>query len=1438
MSFRVLSLYVCSLLLPFSLFAQVEVNVKLRIGETELMQHLQNNSLREHRATSVSRALQSKAPFLDQVKWINPLYRNDQNSSLSQWFTLRFEDGQSAENWVSQISRSSTMETVEINHSYQLHHIQTDPPRDDSIVLQWYHDYIRTFEAWEKGRGNRNIKIGVVDTGLDYGHPEFEGQIAINTLEDINGNGTFEPWSVDSIFNGLSGDFDGIDNDRNGYVDDVIGYDFTDQPRSPFFGDYLVEDADPFDDNGHGTLVSGIINAKADNGVGGAGVAPGCQVVVLRAFAANGAGDDDDIARAIVYAADNGIQILNFSFGDIYASQMMQEAIRYAASKGVLMVSSAGNATGDNLHYPSGYDEVMSVSASAADLSTGNEFLWPLSSFGLTVDMTAPGSGIFVPVPRDTTSEGEVTLFQTSSGTSTSAPMVAAAAALILSQRPNLSPKQVRGILTSSVDDISDEGWDHYTGAGRLNIERALNVVGGSNVEIVSPQNDAGGAGDKMVIIGTVLDPEFKHYVLEYAIGTESTDDWINILSEQPYQISNDTLASWDISNLPEGEYTLRLRLDKTNGSTAEDRIRFVRDLTPAETEITWAQQAWDNRARKLFFVFRSNDQGQHTLFFRRQGSANYSKQPYDRRTRNGEFLLDQQQLMGPGTYEYFIETENLAGLKSQTPLASIEYDGGSINTSGFNELNYKVPMARFVEGMYDFDGDGLMEILGTEYDERLSLSRVKLYEYQAGRFTTVDSIANRPILIAKDVADTDGNGLLEILASINDSSFVYEQETENTFPSAVIYENIEQDRIAARFADTDADGQEELILKAFSNEDYFVYERSGNSFSESAKLENVSPRSRDSNSPRMIVEDFDGDGKPEMVFSDFDGDMVIHEFVGGGEYQATFIDSTNIVEEEAGTYVTAGDFDGDGRKEIFTLLKSRSKRNSDFEYDPPYLWLRIFDAVADNQYEVVFEDFLYDKDSDTYNAVTAGNIDNDPEEELVITTFPRTYILEKQGNDFGFSWFFFGSLATHHIIGDFNENGIPEIGIGLGDSTAFFEKNLAYQGPSPVTTVRGRVLGSTSTYLEWEKVANARTYWIYRGELIENEPGINFQLLDSTAQTTFVDPNATSGSRYVYLLRTSNRNLSPGLGPFDIFNTNFAVLRPHPRVKVDSILAAGPNQLEIYFDQFVIAREHQKGAFMLNNQHPARSITNAGERKLMLSFPENFTEGFNQLRIDTIFYDAEGAFLDPSEVNQIFNYDPQSSERLYLTNWEEMDDKTVRLNFNLPVSASALDTSNYSISPVGSISEITWADDQEDAVVVKVKDARIGALGYAVSITANEGVCSIIDICMDNEGNTATFSSFKEDLSDVFVYPNPVIRHDQFEGLRFANLTQQATIEVFTVSGRFVNRIEETDGDGGVEWDMRDKGNKRLRPGIYLYRVSSKQEGVKEVLKKFSVVE
>ncbi len=297
-------------------------------------------------------------------------------------------------------------------------------------------------EAWDIQTGTRVI-VGVIDSGLDYNHPDIATNVWINTGEIAN---------------------NGIDDDRNGFIDDVRGWDFANN------------DNNPFDDNDHGTHVSGIIAAVGNNGIGVTGVNWSAQIMPLKFLNARGAGSTADAISAINYAVMMGARISNNSWGGGAFSQALFDAIAAAQTAGHLFVAAAGN-DGANTDvtpsYPASYNLNNIVSVAATD---DDDALATFSNFGrITVDLGAPGVAILSTTPANT--------YSTFSGTSMAAPHVAGSAALVLAEDPSLTLVELKAAILDNVDAIVALTGISVTG-GRLNV---ANAVGGLTRVEVTP---------------------------------------------------------------------------------------------------------------------------------------------------------------------------------------------------------------------------------------------------------------------------------------------------------------------------------------------------------------------------------------------------------------------------------------------------------------------------------------------------------------------------------------------------------------------------------------------------------------------------------------------------------------------------------------------------------------------------------------------------------------------------------------------------------------------------------------------------------------------------------------------------------------------------------------------------------------------------------------
>lgn len=303
-------------------------------------------------------------------------------------------------------------------------------PNDPRFGEQWHWPKIQAPQAWDVATGSPNVVVAVIDTGVDTAHPDLAAAIWTN------------PYDAP----------DGQDNDGNGLVDDVHGWNF------------VSRNADLTDQTGHGTHLAGLIAAQRNDGSGVAGIASGVKIMplVVGALAPASA-----VIEAIYYAATHGAHVVNMSFGGSETISGVRGAIDYARARGVLLVASAGNASNDAYNYPAVYQDVLAVAAT--DL---NDRRAMLSSYGRWVDISAPGQDVLSTFPLRLAGNGYAVV----SGTSQATPIVAGVAALLKSLHPEWSADQIRAQILATADELSTTNPDYVglLGAGRVNAARAV----------------------------------------------------------------------------------------------------------------------------------------------------------------------------------------------------------------------------------------------------------------------------------------------------------------------------------------------------------------------------------------------------------------------------------------------------------------------------------------------------------------------------------------------------------------------------------------------------------------------------------------------------------------------------------------------------------------------------------------------------------------------------------------------------------------------------------------------------------------------------------------------------------------------------------------------------------------------------------------------------
>lgn len=506
--------------------------------------------------------------------------------------------------------------------------------------------------AWRVTTGHPLALIAVLDSGVQYDHEDLRDKIWLNRGElpvptgtcsaptadphDCNDDGVFnvEDYAGSGVpdFN-ATGDIDrgdlrtfanGVDDDANGYVDDLSGWDAAD------------DDGDEFDHRffSHGTGRAGIVAPDTDNvvpetntGIGVAGVCPDCPVMSVRI-------DDtfvhwsEGVAKGAIYAVDNGAKVINMSLGGTTASRLSRDAFTYAVAHDVLPVNASANEFSPHHNFQAVFDDVMTIGAVTPDNRT-SPTTWKqkanFANYGAHLDVVGP---TLVPAAEqgcqrdpatgvclDQTPVVHNAYGATASGTSSSTPHAAGVGALVFSEaiesglNPGLSTQEVRQIINGSADDVVPgemtppytpaAGWDKWSGYGRVNAKAAVDMVAATTIP---PEADINSPDWYSLVDGTVTVRAYANarrassfgYVLEVAPGVEPSDGEFtrlasaNGVAAQPNVSSADLVdtvqAQWNTASLSNGLYTLRLRVTDNRGNTGEDRMAvWVRHPDPQD---------------------------------------------------------------------------------------------------------------------------------------------------------------------------------------------------------------------------------------------------------------------------------------------------------------------------------------------------------------------------------------------------------------------------------------------------------------------------------------------------------------------------------------------------------------------------------------------------------------------------------------------------------------------------------------------------------------------------------------------------------------------------------------------------------------------------------------------------------------------------------------
>lgn len=1379
------------------------------------------------------------------------------------------------------LRQDQSVEVAMENHRYRLH----GSPSDPRLLEQWALRRIEAEGAWRLTLGSDSVIIGFIDTGIDFAHPDLAPSLYVNAAEDLNGNGRLDPWPVGENRDGIVGDLDNRDQDGNGYADDVIGYDFVDQTVANT-GDWSIRDGVPDDEQGHGTTIAGVMSAVHDNGIGLAGIAPASPLMTLRAFDATGNAEDDDVAAAVVYAADNGVRVLNLSFGDVFYSPLMHDALRYARARGVVIVASAGNEGSGEPHYPSSYPEVISVA-----MTDSNDLRNELSNFGSQISIAAPGVEVLA-TARDTS-------YRLAGGTSIAAPYVSGVSALVLARQPSWSPEEIRGVLELSADDLRPSGWDPFHGAGRLNARRAVEMEGPVALAIDAPAGESGLRSDTLVrIIGSAHSPFLESWQLFVGLGEiPDTGAWRPLTEPMHQGMVHATLGEFSTAGLPDTVLTIRLVLRQTNGRSAERRARLLLDRSAPAVRSIDVRNVWRFDERAVAVTATTDDRTSLTAMLRPSGSTSPYRMIALEPERTG-LVRTHHLVLGPADmprgveHELYFVLENAGGDTSMIgspigPMLVTRADE-AFPQRGFLQKAYELPFGFMLNEIDSLSSPSSRRVALNCFDGS-SFGKLMVYEHDGNQFVARDSVADQ--WLPKDFGDTDGDGLRELLAQSGASTRIYEQGAPgDRLTSTLLFDDIQASdttlrrTLGAELVDLDRDGRDELIGRTDPRvlivvdgdtlpPHYFIARNESGAFRVVARLVNPTRPGFGSavnqyGAPNAAVADFNGDGALDILIGDDDADFILYARDGAGVWRAVWSEENDG--KGATELITRSDVDGDGRVEAVMGYRSElNLTNAIGDYDSPFWYLRIrrFEGSGFAPTTMWEDRIAYVRATDPFRAgASVGDLDGRPGEELAVSIFPGMYVWRwsAQRSTMEPLWWRFGSINNQPIIGDFDRDGLSELGVGNGGRITFHQYDRASHGPDAPGGLVAWSTSDTTVHVEWAPVEGADAYRLYRGRVVSDTGAITFSFVTATSATSFEDAGRDlpeggfgDGDVMAYAVTAVDSALVPAEGDF----ARPVVVLLHHSARPLRAVAHTDSAITMEVSAPVREELQRPGAYEVVSVADRRmvsisSVSFAGERRVVLHLSDPIDGDSLRIRLTGLFRDL---YLSPGDTSVSVGVRLPVSERpderfiaTRATPSRSSDGELIAIDYNAPVDReTADDPHRYLLLPSlapqreGDVDE-PWAivsaavDPQDPARVILTIDRSypIGALGrnYTVTIT---GVRSTDGREIgDGAGSIVGFTLEAGDLSGLRVYPHPFsISSDRL--VTFAGLPRDARVEIVTQSGRRVRSLRESEHNGGVTWDGRDEEGSTVATGIYLYRVTTRvgAETLESELRKIAVV-
>lgn len=923
----------------------------------------------------------------------------------------------------------------------------------------WGIQKIGSSSAWDTSTG-AGVVVAVVDTGIDYNHPDLAANVWMNTKE-IAGNG--------------------IDDDGNGYVDDVLGWDFIGSTyQNPTQGN------NPIDHFGHGTHVAGTIAAVGNNGIGVIGVAFQAHVMAVKGLDDSGYGLDSTLGPAIIYAANNGAEVISNSWAGQGSSQTIADAVSYAYSLGAVIVAAAGNNSDDaRKYYPANLPQVITVAA-----TDHNDYTAYFSNWGSKIDVAAPGVDILSLRAAGTSMGTPVDAYYTrADGTSMATPHVSGLAALLLSGNPQYSNEDVRQAIRTSANDLSTPGFDLDYGYGRINASAAVGVGNVLEAKILSP-TDGTHIKSTTTISGVARGNGFSQYVLEYGAGHLPTS-W-TLIQSGTMPVAGSALGTFDPSTVPDGVYAIRLTAYDTSNHAFVDRIELVVD----EVSISAPPPPIVPSTASVFkpgvtVSISGTATGPSFLDFRIDWAEGIN--PSSGWTNSGITLTsgglspissgtlgnwDTTSITQGDFYTIRLSVDNNGFTSVATTLVYLE---PSLLSSGWPQWLDQAPY--FSSGVVPaMDSSGAWHLTLQNPGYGNTTLPAQFWNFSADGLSNTITQVSWGNLFTPAAGDLDGVPGDEVVAGeANSLRYFNLNNTSSSFLPG-ISANFQWSQVVQE--DLDGDSQLETIALGTDYQTQtahvFAWRRDGTQLNTNFPLtvQDLNSNLHYPSGPRVLVGDIDGDGQRELVVQEGTSasTFALRLFANDGSPKPWSAPVFNGYSDQ----MVLADLDHNGTLNVILLCLCNSQKE---------LHVLQPDGTERPGWPLVLG-------STSWSYLAVGDLNRDGREEIVVSNYATIYVLEPDGTSFSPAWPMVGSaFATLGAVAlaDVDGDGLPEILVSRDQLLT--ASNPLLQSVSPaVATAGGQItvsrtlsLNGTLT-LQQNTARTAQAYspnWYFQPQLI-----------------------------------------------------------------------------------------------------------------------------------------------------------------------------------------------------------------------------------------------------------------------------------------------------------------------------------------------------------------